>query len=386
MEDGRVLRRVAAGGSAADPGGAPAGFGTAMIPSGQSGTGRRQRRGKGPETRSGGMHAGGTQVSVDQRDAGQELSPGDGPPVGTDPRPVFRFAPSPNGDLHLGHALSAFLNADAAAASGGRMRVRIEDIDGERSRPAFIDRILEDLDWLGLPYERPPRRQSDHLATYEAALRRLSALGLTYPSFASRTAVRAAIEAAEAKTGRPAPRDPDGASLYPGLDRDLDPAEAAARIASGEPCAVRLRMDRAIALAGPLSWLERDTHPDGHPTGTIRRMAADPLAWGDVVLARKDAPASYHLAVVVDDAAEGVTEVIRGADLFHATAVHRLLQTLLGLPEPVYRHHRLILGEDGRKLSKSAGSASLRRLRATGATAADIRRLVGLRDAAGFMS
>ncbi|WP_075217317.1 tRNA glutamyl-Q(34) synthetase GluQRS [Mongoliimonas terrestris] len=291
---------------------------------------------------------------------------------------MFRFAPSPNGDLHLGHALSALLNAEAAAASGGRMRVRIEDIDGERSRPAFVARILEDLDWLGIAYERPVRRQSDHLASYQGALVHLAALGLTYPSFASRAAVRAATEAEAARTGRPAPRDPDGAPLHPGLDRDLDPAAAAARIAAGEPHAMRLRMDRAVALAGPLSWRERDVDPDGHPTGTVRRVAADPAAWGDVVLARKDAPASYHLAVVVDDAAEGITEVIRGADLFHATAVHRLLQVLLGLPEPVYRHHRLILGEDGRKLSKSAGSAGLRALRAAGATPADIRRLVGL--------
>ncbi|WP_181705167.1 tRNA glutamyl-Q(34) synthetase GluQRS [Chthonobacter rhizosphaerae] len=288
--------------------------------------------------------------------------------------PVYRFAPSPNGDLHPGHALSAFLNQEAAHRTGGRLLVRIEDIDGERSRPVFVQRILDDLDWLGVPYERPVRRQSEHLAAYRAALDRLNALGLTYPSFASRAAVKAAIAEAEARTGVPWPRDPDGAPVYPGLDRDLDPAVAAGRMAAGEPHALRLRMDRAAMLAGPLAWTELGAGPDGR-TG---RIPADPRAWGDVVVARKDAPASYHLAVVVDDADQGVTEVIRGQDLFFATAVQRLLQALLGLPEPVYRHHRLILGDDGRKLSKSAGSTSLRALRDAGASPADIRRMVGL--------
>lgn len=283
--------------------------------------------------------------------------------------PVFRFAPSPNGDLHLGHALSAILNAEAAAAEGGRFLVRIEDIDGERSRPEFVARILEDLDWLGLPYERPVRRQSDHVGTYRGAIDRLAAMGLVYPTFASRSAIAAAV--AERMSW---PRDPDDAPLYPGLDRDLDPAEAARRIAAGEPHALRLAMDRAATLAGPLVWQEDGTGPAGE-TGTI---TADPLRWGDVVLARKDAPASYHVAVVIDDAAQGVTDVIRGVDLFHATAVHRLLQALLGLPAPRYRHHRLILGPDGRKLSKSLASTSLRALRADGATPAEVRSLVGL--------
>ncbi|WP_181701257.1 tRNA glutamyl-Q(34) synthetase GluQRS [Chthonobacter albigriseus] len=289
-------------------------------------------------------------------------------------RPVFRFAPSPNGDLHLGHALSAMLNAEAARTAGGRMLVRIEDIDLDRARPAFVQRILDDLDWLGIDYERPVRRQSEHLADYRAALDRLAGMGLTYPAFASRAEIRAAVASREAEDGRAWPRDPDGAPIYPGLDRDLPVETAATRIAAGEPHAIRLRMDAAVERTGPLSWTEEGEGPAGE-TGLVR---GDPAAWGDVVLFRKDAPASYHLAVVVDDAAQGVSHVIRGRDLFHATAVHRLLQSLLDLPAPVYRHHRLILGPDGRKLSKSVASTSLRALRAEGATAEDIRRLVGL--------
>lgn len=288
--------------------------------------------------------------------------------------PVLRFAPSPNGDLHLGHALSAILNHDLARAGGGRFRVRIEDIDGERSRPVFVARILDDLRWLGLTWEEPVRRQSEHVAEYRAALDRLAGLGLVYPSFSSRADVKAAIAAREAEAGMPWPRDPDGASLDPGLDRALDPAEAARRVAAGEPHALRLAMDRAVALVGPLTWTELGEGPDGE-SGEI---TADPSRWGDVVLARKDAPASYHLAVVVDDAAEGVTDVVRGRDLFHATAVHRLLQTLLGLPAPRYRHHRLVLDEDGRKLAKSRGSESLGALRAEGVTPMEVRRRLGL--------
>jgi glutamyl-Q tRNA(Asp) synthetase len=288
------------------------------------------------------------------------------------PEPVFRFAPSPNGDLHLGHALSAILNHDMARAAGGRFLVRIEDVDGARARPEFVDRILADLDWLGLAYERPVRRQSEHLSDYRAALDRLAAAGLVYPSFASRAAVAAEIARLERETGRPAPRDPDGAPLFPGLDRDLPPDEAARRIAAGEPHALRLRMELAAARAGPLAWEETGAGPGGE-TG---RVAADPRAWGDVVLSRKDAPASYHLAVVVDDAAQGVTDVVRGRDLFHATSVHRLLQALLGLPVPRWHHHRLVLDEAGRKLSKSAKSTSLRALRTAGATADDVRRMV----------
>jgi glutamyl-Q tRNA(Asp) synthetase len=283
--------------------------------------------------------------------------------------PVFRFAPSPNGYLHLGHAFSALLNADMAAAAGGRLLLRIEDIDALRCRPEYEAAIYEDLAWLGLSWEQPVRRQSEHDADYRAALAKLDALGLIYPSFESRAAIAALVAERE-----PWPRDPDGAPLYPGVAKTMSAAERQRRIRSGEAYALRLDMDAALARVDSLMWVDSGAGPHGE-TGTI---AANPVAWGDVVLARKDAPASYHLAVTVDDAAQGVTEVVRGRDLFHATGVHRLLQALFGLPQPHYYHHRLILDADGRKLAKSTRATGLRELRAQGASAADIRRLVGL--------
>jgi|SRR6185312_344065 len=285
------------------------------------------------------------------------------------PPPVFRFAPSPNGFLHLGHALSALLNADAARAMGGRLLLRIEDIDAARCRPEFEAAIYEDLAWLGLSWEEPVRRQSGHDDDYRAALGRLEGMGLVYPSFESRAEIGRMIGERAAW-----PNDPDGAPLYPGSARTMSAAERQRRLAGGEPYALRLDMAAAIGRAGPLAWHETGAGPSGE-TGDI---AADPAVWGDVVLARKDAPASYHLAVVVDDAAQGVTDVVRGVDLFHATAVHRLLQTLLGLPVPRYRHHRLILDAEGRKLSKSTKATGLRELHAQGMDAAHVRRLAGL--------
>lgn len=283
--------------------------------------------------------------------------------------PVFRFAPSPNGYLHLGHALSAILNYDLARAAGGRFLLRIEDIDTARSRPEFERAICEDLAWLGLVWETPVRRQSDHLADHAQALARLDAMGLLYASFESRSEIaRIAAERA------PWPRDPDGAPLYPGMGKAVPPAERRRRIEAGEPYALRLDVEAAIRRTGPLTWIESGAGPEGE-TGEV---AARPEAWGDVVLARKDMPTSYHLAVTVDDALQGVTHVVRGGDLFRSTGIHRLLQALLGLPAPAYRHHRLILDSDGRKLSKSTQATALRTLRAGGATPAHIRRLVGL--------
>lgn len=284
---------------------------------------------------------------------------------------VFRFAPSPNGPLHLGHALSAFENADLAVASGGRLLLRMEDIDRERCRVEFEAAIERDLAWLGLAFERPARRQSEHFGDYRAALERLDAMGLVYPSFLSRAGIRTRVAAPGW------PRDPDGAPLYPGDDRDLAKAEAAARIAAGAPYALRLKMAEAIRRAGPLAFEETGRGP----AGEHGRLAAEPWRWGDVVLARRDVPTSYHLSVVVDDALQGVTTVVRGEDLYHATSVHRLLQALLGLPVPRYRHHRLIRGADGRKLSKSDGATGLAELCDAGATPADIRRLIGLAPA-----
>ena len=286
-------------------------------------------------------------------------------------RPVFRFAPSPNGYLHLGHALSALLNADMARAAGGRLLLRIEDIDRTRCRTEYEAAIYADLAWLGLAWEEPVRRQSEHLAAYRDALEKLTAMGLVYPSFESRAEI-ARLVAAREQSG-PWPRDPDGVPLYPGAANELSADERRRRMAD-EPYALRLDMAAALARAGALDWTETGRGPKGE-TGRVPAQAAQ---WGDVVLGRKDTPTSYHLAVVVDDALQGITNVVRGEDLFWATGVHRLLQAVLGLPEPVYHHHRLILDVGGQKLSKSTRATALRALREDGVSPAAIRRMVGL--------
>lgn len=284
---------------------------------------------------------------------------------------VFRFAPSPNGPLHLGHALSAFLNHDMAEAAGGRFLLRIEDIDRARCTPEFEADILADLEWLGIRWEEPPRRQSEHFPDYQAALRTLVGDGLVYPAFMTRGEVKARVAAFEA-AGKDWPRDPDGTPHYPADDRERGEAERQAMLDSGLKHAWRLDMRKALARIGePLSWTETGDGEKG-------RIAARPAAWGDVVLSRSDAPSSYHLSVVLDDALQGVTHVVRGLDLFHATSLHRLLQELLGLDQPLYHHHRLVLGPDGRKLSKSQGDTGLAELREKGASAMDVRRLVRL--------
>lgn len=286
--------------------------------------------------------------------------------------PVFRFAPGPNGHLHLGHAYSALLNHDLSRAAGGRFLLRIEDIDSTRCRPEFEAAIYEDLAWLGIAWETPVRRQSEHFAAYGAAIDRLSAQGLVYPSFESRAEIARLV--AEREAGGTWPRDPDGAPLYPGTANSLPAGERDRLIGRGAPFALRLDMASAVARAGGLSWQEAGEGPAGESGG----VAARPEAWGDVILARKETPTSYHLSVVIDDALQGVTDVVRGVDLFWSTSVHRLLQELLGLPVPVYRHHALIRDAAGQKLSKSTQATGLRELRAEGASPADIRRLVGL--------
>ncbi len=288
------------------------------------------------------------------------------------PLPVFRFAPSPNGYLHLGHAYSALLNFDLAARTGGRFLLRIEDIDATRCKPEFEQAIYQDLAWLGIAWETPVRRQSGHLADYRDRLETLLAQDMAYPSFESRAEIARLVEQKEAEA--PWPRDPDGVPHYPGTARLLSPDERARLLQSDIPYALRLDMAAACGRAGDLTWTECGEGPDGE-TGTV---AARPRAWGDVILARKETPTSYHLAAAIDDAQQGVTEVVRGRDLFWSTSVHRLLQQLLGLPQPAYRHHRLILDDAGRKLSKSSKATGLRELRAGGATPAEIRRLVGL--------
>jgi glutamyl-Q tRNA(Asp) synthetase len=290
--------------------------------------------------------------------------------------PIFRFAPSPNGYLHLGHALSALLNFDMAQRSGGRFLLRIEDIDQARCRPAYEAAIYQDLTWLGIRWEGLVRRQSAHFDAYRSALDRLDAMGLIYPSFESRAEITRLV--AERDRAGPWPRDPDGIALYPGTAKAMPATERRRRLDAGDPFALRLdvaaAMGQAVPSGEPLTWSETGAGPNGQ-AGTV---LADPPAWGDVILARKDVPASYHLSVVVDDAHQGVTHVVRGQDLFYATGLHRLLQSLLELPQPLYHHHRLIRDVNGRKLSKSGYATGLRALRAAGATPAEIRRKVGL--------
>jgi glutamyl-Q tRNA(Asp) synthetase len=282
-------------------------------------------------------------------------------------QPVFRFAPSPNGRLHLGHAYSALLNLDFAARFGGRFLLRIEDIDLARCRPEFEAGIYDDLSWLGLAWEKPVRRQSEHFSDYQAAFQRLREWNVVYPCFCSRTDIAAA--AREAGRSR---RDPDGSPLYPGTCARLGPDVRGARIAAGEAHAWRLDMRAALAAApGPFGYRRFDR------AGAVDEVVADPVRWGDAVIVRKEIPTSYHLSVVVDDALQGVTHVVRGTDLEAATDLHLLLQGLLGLPSPAYHHHGLIRDPAGDKLSKSAKAEALADLRARGVTAAALRRQLG---------
>ncbi|MFC3126306.1 tRNA glutamyl-Q(34) synthetase GluQRS [Pseudoroseomonas globiformis] len=274
---------------------------------------------------------------------------------------VTRFAPSPTGRLHLGHAYSALLGWRSARAASGRFLLRIEDIDPVRCRPEYTDAILQDLDWLGLDWEGTARVQSAHLQEYRAALDRLQAMGLLYPCFCTRADIAREIAA----IGH-APHGPDGL-LYPGTCRSLPLAERAARIAGGEPYALRLDMAAALRRAvGPLCFVELG---DGGP----RRIRCDPARFGDAVLARKDIPASYHLCVTHDDALQGVTLVTRAEDLRPATDLHRLIQALMGWPTPCYSHHSLLLDADGRRLSKRDKAPTLLALREAGHSPEEVR-------------
>lgn len=279
---------------------------------------------------------------------------------------VTRFAPSPTGPLHLGHAFSALSGFEAARAAGGRFLLRIEDIDATRARPGFEAAIYEDLAWLGLDWERPVRRQSEHMADYAAALERLRGQGLLYRCFRTRKEVMQAAASA--------PHGPVDA--YTG--QALPEGEEAALLADGRPFAWRLSMAVARERLGA-DWDRLAFEEEGQgPNGEHGAVPAAPEAHGDVVLARKDVGVAYHLAVVVDDALQGVSHVIRGCDLFEAAHVQRLLQVLLGLPAPVYRHHRLLSGPGGQRLAKRNGTESLAGLRAGGATPQAVRALVGL--------
>jgi len=284
-------------------------------------------------------------------------------------RPAIRFAPSPNGRLHLGHACSALLAHDTARAMDARFLLRIDDIDTARCTAEYEQAIYDDLAWLGLSWETPVRRQSEHFATYRDAAQALRARGLLYPCFASRKEIAKAVEQVDERAC-----DPDGAPLYPGLYRNADPETVRRLMTEDRPYALRLDM------AGALDTVDRAalTYRVFDLDGGARECLARPERWGDAIIVRKDTPTSYHLANVVDDALQDITHVIRGTDLEAATDLQVLLQRLLGLPTPAYHHHRLILDESGRKLSKSAGDLSLAALRADGATPADIRAMVGL--------
>jgi len=277
------------------------------------------------------------------------------------PAIVTRFAPSPTGRLHLGHAYSALFAEAAARQPNGRFLLRIEDIDPARCRPEFEQGVLEDLAWLGLQWETPVRRQSDHLGDYRAALERLESAGLLYPCFCSRKEIQAEIARAVV-----APHGPEG-PLYPGTCRALSASERKSRISLGRPYALRLDVAAGLARTGPLTWQDLDR-------GVI---LAEPRLLGDVVLGRRDAPASYHLAVSLDDDLQGVNLVTRGEDLLAATHIHRLLQSLLDLATPAYRHHRLLTDDKGERLAKRDGALTLAALRQAGHAPAEVRAMTG---------
>ncbi len=295
--------------------------------------------------------------------------PGSNP--SSDPRRVFRFAPSPNGYLHLGHAYSALVNDKLARECGGVLRLRIEDIDIGRSRKEFEDAIVEDLEWLGVAWEAPIRRQSTQSSDYLRVLEAWRERKLVYPCFCSRGDIQSVIGDTENW-----PRDPDGVLLYPGTCLHLSSADVERRLASGQSAALRLRLGEVTSLVdAPLGWRE---YFEGNEA---RDIAAEPSLWGDVVIGRRDVPGSYHLACVLDDAQLGVTDVVRGMDLFNATSLQRLLQEILDLPAPNYHHHKLVRDEAGEKLSKSVGAKSLRAMRAEGVSAQSVRRQLGFDEA-----
>lgn len=279
-------------------------------------------------------------------------------------KPILRFAPSPNGHLHLGHAYSALFTNRCAEELGGTFLLRIEDTDLERSKPEFVAAIYEDLRWLGLSWPEPVMVQSARFEVYQNAIKRLQELDLVYPCFCSRSEIR---ERANGQT------DPDGAPIYPGTCKRISKIEIAAFRTKGKAEQLRLDVEKAISKTGMLTFSVAQPSPLDRPH--IRY--ANPTRWGDVVVARKDTPTSYHLAVVVDDAAQNITHVTRGRDMEAVTEIHVLLQFLLSLPSPIYTFHKLILGDNGTKLSKSKSTETLRDLRKEGWTADAVRARLG---------
>ncbi len=278
----------------------------------------------------------------------------------TDTNSVFRFAPSPNGLLHLGHAYSALVNAKMAKASGGKFLLRIEDIDVGRARQEFVDAIFEDLDWLGLSWENEVVRQSDRFVHYQEAAARLDKLGVTYPCFLTRQELATIARQTNNE------KDEFGAPLYLRASRGLSGDDVDQLKRDGKPFALRLNMAKCLDLVAQKNAKSKLTFSAWDGEDGCNAITASPGQWGDEVIVRKDVPASYHLAVVVDDAMQGISHVVRGQDLYASTGLHRMLQVLLDLPEPVYHHHKLIVDENLRKLSKSEGDLSLRALREAG--------------------
>lgn len=277
---------------------------------------------------------------------------------------LTRFAPSPTGLLHVGHAASVWFAWDHAGRSPGNFILRIEDIDGTRCRPEFEKAIYDDLHWLGVSWAAPVRRQSEHFAEYRAMLDQLDGMGLLYPCFCTRKEIEEEIARSPS-----APHGPEG-HLYPGTCKQLSASERADKIAQGLPYAIRIDMDKASAMAGPLRWHDL----------SAGWQDATPGILGDAVLARKDTPVSYHLCVTHDDALQGVSLVTRGQDLFHATHLHRLLQALLDLPTPDYDHHRLLFGPDGKKFSKRNKGLTLGAVRQKGFSPDELQRMLGANE------
>ncbi|MEM9277328.1 MAG: tRNA glutamyl-Q(34) synthetase GluQRS [Pseudomonadota bacterium] len=291
----------------------------------------------------------------------------------TEPQSVFRFAPSPNGELHLGHAYSALLNLKIARASDGKMLLRIEDIDTVRCTPQLEKQMFEDLEWIGFEWDELPRRQSEHFDDYREALFQLEQMELIYASSMSRSEIKQRVAELEV-SGTPWPRDPDGTLLYPGTERQQSQSARKPLNETFGHHVIRLDMAKTVEQQrGNLSWEETI----GVSPNNTRSIPADPLVWGDVILARRDTPTSYHLSCIVDDAKQNITHIVRGQDLYHSTSVHRLLQELLGLSAPLYHHHELVLDKTGKKLSKSDRDTSLRQLRQSGTSKEQILKMIG---------